>query len=88
MMVLGSVILKVESKCVADQLWYFPLLKPFYDHVPVKADLSDLAEKIEWCRTHDEECRMIANRARIIHDRFLSKEGILDYMQVLIITSI
>ena len=83
MMVLGSVILKVDSQCVADQLWYFPLLKPFYDHVPVKADLSDLAEQIEWCRTHDEECKEIANRARMIHDRFLSKEGILDYMQVI-----
>ena len=82
MMVLGSVILKVESKCVADQLWYFPLLKPYYDHVPVKADLSDLAEQIEWCRNHDEECQNIARRARMIHDRFLSKEGILDYMQV------
>jgi hypothetical protein len=83
MMVLGSVILKVESRCVADQLWYFPLLEPYYDHVPVKADLSDLAEQIEWCRTHDEECKQIAKRAREIHDRFLSKEGILDYMQVL-----
>ena len=29
MMRLGSVILKVESKCVADQMWYFPLLKPY-----------------------------------------------------------
>jgi hypothetical protein len=82
MMVLGSVILKVDSRCVADQLWYFPLLEPYYDHVPVKADLSDLAEQIEWCRTHDEECKLIASRARMIHDRFLSKEGILDYMQV------
>ena len=27
-------------------MWYFPLLKPFEDHVPVKADLSDLAEQI------------------------------------------
>lgn len=82
MMVLGSVILKVESQCVADQLWYFPLLKPYFDHVPVKADLSDLAAQIEWCRSHDEECKQIARRAREIHDRFLAKEGILDYMQV------
>ena len=39
-------ILKVESLCVADQMWYFPLLVPFRDHVPVKADLSDLEEQI------------------------------------------
>jgi hypothetical protein len=49
MMLLGSVILKVDSTCVADKMWYFPLLRPFYDHVPIKSDLSDLKEKIEWC---------------------------------------
>lgn len=32
---------------MADQMWYFPLLRPYVDHVPVKADLSDLDEKIE-----------------------------------------
>ena len=36
MMQLGSTILKVESRCVADQMWYFPLLRPYHDHVPVK----------------------------------------------------
>ena len=40
-------VLQVESTCVADQMWYFPLLVPFRDHVPVKADLSDLQEKIK-----------------------------------------
>jgi hypothetical protein len=49
MMQLGSVILKVESRCVADQMWYFPLLQPYVDHVPVKADLSDLEEvRVLW----------------------------------------
>lgn len=31
---------------MADGMWYFPLLEPWVDHVPVKADLSDLEEKI------------------------------------------
>jgi hypothetical protein len=44
MMRLGSVILKVASSCVADQMWYFPLLRPYHDHVPVRADMSDLRE--------------------------------------------
>ena len=30
---------------------YFPLLKPYVDHVPVKADMSDLQEKLEWQAT-------------------------------------
>lgn len=29
--------MKVVSKCVADQMWYFPLLKPYHDHIPVKS---------------------------------------------------
>jgi len=67
MMQLGSVILKVDSQCVADQMWYFPLLRPYFDHIPVKADLSDLQEKLEWCHAHDEECQQIARRAKEVY---------------------
>eukprot|EP00904_Undaria_pinnatifida_P007460 jgi/Undpi1/3844/HiC_scaffold_16.g07213.m1 len=74
MMRLGSVILKVESRCVADSMWYFPLLEPWVDHVPVKADLSDLEEKIRWCRSHDDECRKMAACAGKIYETFLSHE--------------
>lgn len=82
MMRLGSVILKVESTCVADQMWYFPLLKPYVDYVPVAADLSDLRQQIEWCRTHDEECRAIAAAAKTLYERYISREGIVDYMHM------
>lgn len=83
MMSLGSVILKVESQCVADQMWYFPLLEPFVDHVPVKADLSDLATQLEWCHNHDAECRQIAQNARRLYAKYVSREGVLDYLQCL-----
>ena len=85
MMQLGSVILKVDSKCVADKMWYFPLLKPFRDHVPVKSDLSDLREKLEWCHTHDEECKQIAAAAQQAYKEFVSREAILDYMQAVMV---
>eukprot|EP00611_Tribonema_gayanum_P020467 TRINITY_DN3738_c0_g4_i2.p1 TRINITY_DN3738_c0_g4~~TRINITY_DN3738_c0_g4_i2.p1 ORF type:complete len:731 (-),score=261.28 TRINITY_DN3738_c0_g4_i2:127-2268(-) len=83
MMRLGSVILKAESSCVADLMWYFPLLQPMVDHVPVKADLSDLAEKIEWCRTHDEECKAIAARAGALYEKYVHKSACMDYVQAL-----
>ena len=82
MMRLGSVILKVESKCVADKIWFFPLLRPFIDHVPVRADLSDLADKIRWCRANDEACRAIAAEAQRLWDSFVAKDGLLDYVQL------
>ncbi|RLN14778.1 hypothetical protein BBO99_00002117 [Phytophthora kernoviae] len=83
LMRLGSVILKVESRCVADEMWYYPVLKPFEDHVPIKADLSDLDEKIQWCRENDDKCRQIAARANELYDKFVSKEAIHDYMEVI-----
>jgi len=85
MMCLGSVILKVDSLCVADEMWYFPLLRPYVDHVPVKSDLSDLAEVIEWCRANDDKCREIAANAKKLHDEYISREGILDYMQMVLL---
>lgn len=82
MMRLGSVILKVESRQVADNMWYIPLLKPYVDHVPVKADLSDLEEKIRWCREHDDECRKIAENAKAFYDKYVSRNALLDYVEM------
>lgn len=75
MMQLGSVILKVESQCVADQMWYFPLLRPYYDHIPVKADLSDLRQVLEWCHAHDEECQKIARQAKEVYGELVKRHG-------------
>ncbi|ETV93176.1 hypothetical protein H310_12782 [Aphanomyces invadans] len=83
LMRLGSVILKVSSKCVADEMWYTPLLVPMEDHVPIQQDLSDLAEKIEWCRAHDDECRAMAARAKEKYEQYVSKQGIYDYMELI-----
>lgn len=63
-------------------MWYFPLLRPFVDHVPVKADMSDLEEKIQWCRDNDEKCREIATNAKKLYDQYCAKEGILDYLEI------
>ena len=38
-----------------------------------------------WCRDHDEECRLIASRAKELYKRFVGREGILDYMQSIFI---
>lgn len=82
MMRLGSVILRVEARQVADRMWYFPLLKPYVDHVPVKPDLSDLEEKIRWCREHDDECRKIGENAKIFYDKYVARDALLDYVEM------
>lgn len=82
MMRLGSVILKVAPRQVADRMWYFPLLKPYVDHVPVKADLSDLEEKIRWCRENDDKCKQIGLNAMSFYEKYVARSALLDYIEM------
>ena len=59
----GCCVIKIESPFGFRQ-WYYDELKPWQHFVPVRADLSDLLEKIEWCRMHDAECAEIAAAGR------------------------
>jgi hypothetical protein len=73
-----SCILIVDSDY---SLWYKKFLKPFVHYIPIKKDLSDLYEKIKWCKNNDNKCEEIANNAYIFSQKYLTKEGILDYLQ-------
>jgi hypothetical protein len=79
---MGCCILLVESDY---KLWYSHLLKPYEHYVPVKSDLSDLLEKVEWCKAHDMKCKKIAYNARKFSSLYLTKEGILNYLETLLI---
>ena len=41
--------------------------------------LSDLIERIKWCREHDDECRKIAAAALELGQRILTKDSLIDY---------
>lgn len=82
MMRLGSVILKVAPRQVADRMWYFPLLQPYVDHVPVAPDLSDLEEKIRWCRENDDKCREIASNCTKFYEKYVARSALLDYVEM------
>lgn len=43
--------------------WFYGALKPHVHYLPVKGDLSDLVEKLDWAKSHDDECRQIADKA-------------------------
>ena len=70
---MASSSMQVAPSHVADTMWYFPLLQPFVDHVPVKADLSDLEEKIRWCRENDDKCRQIGENAKILYEKYVPR---------------
>lgn len=53
----GSCILRVQSP---RQQWYHRRLQPWIHVVPVNADLSNLGERLKWCRNHLHDCAAIA----------------------------
>lgn len=73
----GSPVLMVASQW---EQWYTSLLKPWEHFIPVAADLSDLEERLHWCRAHDEESRQIGERARSLLRTEVTFERALDYL--------
>lgn len=81
-MAMRSVILKVDSQW---DVWYSHMLVPNVHYIPVKSDLSDLIDKIKWCRQHDDECKQIALNSREFYEKYLQKDGLLDYTQKVLV---
>jgi hypothetical protein len=75
---MGSVILIVQSRW---KVWYSDKLVPFVHYIPVNEDLSDLLERVAWCKENDEKCRQIVGNARAFYDQYLSKSGILSELK-------
>lgn len=78
---MGSCILLVDSKY---KMWFRDYLVPYKHYIPIKKDLSDLVEKIEWCIDHDDECKIIAQNALEFYTQHLNKDGVLDYLEGLL----
>ena len=60
---LGCCVLKVDSQHGFRQ-WYYDRIRAWEHFVPVKADMTDLIEKIEWVRSNDARAREIAENGR------------------------
>ena len=75
MMTLGSVILKVEGDYT---LWVEHMMKDKVNCIKIKKDLSDLREKLDWCKEHDTECQEIAKQGREMAIKCLTKEYLYD----------
>lgn len=62
---MGCCMLKVDSPFGFRQ-WYYDQLVPFEHFVPIKADLSDLNDQIDWVRTHQDKARAIARAGQAV----------------------
>ncbi|PJI85828.1 glycosyl transferase family 90 [Yoonia maricola] len=60
---LGCCVLKVESQFGFYQ-WYYHKLVPWEHFVPIRADLSDLQERIDWVKSNQHKARIIAEQGQ------------------------
>lgn len=58
-LLMGCCVLKVQSEFGFRQ-WYYDALKPYEHYVPVRADFSDLFEKVDWVRSNPRQAEQIA----------------------------
>lgn len=65
-------------------LFFREKLVAYKHYIPIEKDLSDLIEKIKWCRDHDDECKRISEHAKKFYEQHLTRNGLLDYMQNLL----
>ena len=63
------VVLRAETEW---QLWYTARLVAWEHYVPVRRDLSDLFDRIEWLRQNDDAARKIAANGRRFYDQHLT----------------
>ena len=78
---MNSVLLICKSDY---NLWYSHLMVEYEHFVPVKNDLSDLIDQIKWCLKNDKKCMQIASNAMEFYKKYLTIDGVFDYMQQLI----
>jgi hypothetical protein len=61
LLALGLVIFQEEHTF---HEFFYDMLPPWGHFIPIKSDLSDLCQKIEWAKVHDEQARVIGENAR------------------------
>lgn len=71
----GSVVLLVDSEW---KTWYTDKVQAWKHYVPVKSDLSDLKERVQWCLANDNKCRQIATNAVEFYNQHLTRRAVLD----------
>ena len=75
----GSIVLKVESENNYE-MWFSSLLEEYINYIPIKKDLSDLIDKIKWCKNNDDKCKKIAENSISLRKNILNLETAKKYM--------
>jgi hypothetical protein len=55
--------------------WFWPALRPMEHFIPVRRDLSDLVERVEWALAHPDEARAIGARGQALAQSQLTRSA-------------
>jgi hypothetical protein len=72
MWVFGSGSVPIMITHPDNNFWFKKYLKPMVNYVPVKYDLSDLREKLDWLMANDGAAKQIAQAAKALADEIFS----------------
>ena len=78
---VGSVIFKISVFTDIGSI----VPRPWKHYVPIKFDLSDFEEKLEWARQNDDEIKQIAERGKEISQKVHSYKVYLCYTKTLLL---
>lgn len=72
--VFGSGSVPVMITHPDNRYWFRKHLKPMVNYVPIKYDLSDLKEQIDWLVANDDKAKEIASNAMLLSDTIFTPE--------------
>jgi hypothetical protein len=77
----NSVTFKPETNEIQ---WFYRALRPYVHYIPVKRDLSDLIDQLDWAKLHDPECKQIADESTDFALKNLMYEDVLLYLHAVL----
>lgn len=82
LMHLGSVVMRQESHYI--EFWY-DSMKPYEHYIPLSYDGSDIIQKVEWARAHDDRAQQIAENALTMARTHLKDDEVACYWHRLLV---
>ena len=62
------------------EMYYECALEPFVHYIPVKSDLSNLLQQVEWAKSNPDKAGQIAENGWIFAQQYLNPSSVVDYL--------
>ena len=59
---------------------FYDALEPYINYIPLKKDLSDIFEKLEWLKTNDDKAEIISKNATALCQKALMPNDFDNYI--------